>query len=279
MGWQGEIEDLQNILVANFEGAFSGTWLWDQFNAGGATAMAVQLKADTRYIEPWIEHIATRQYSAGGGPDQHLGTLWFNLHEPLGLGSSAIYGVAETIRTTIRNRSFNGFRFHGPGGGAPEIHRAGPLGSHFVVTLRCPWDRIAAVDALAFAAPSASDSEAATTAMNTQTFTQTAHGLLRLAPVRHASGLWVNARADAQANLAEGFVTRAPTPNHVQVTSRGFIFCEAHGIGAADTEFWTSQATAGLIVTTVPVSGCVQYLGYVIDADTLHIDVRPGYEV
>lgn len=147
-GWQDEIEDLQEVLLDNFSG-LTGTWLWDQFNAAGASAgMTVKLDANVRYFEPWVEHIGTRMYSAGRGPDIHQFTLWFNLMEPLGLGASSIYGVAETIREILRSASWDGFNFW-----EPSIHRAGPAGSHFTVTLRCPGRRIAAVASQAFVAP------------------------------------------------------------------------------------------------------------------------------
>lgn len=81
------------------------------------------------------------------------------------------------------------------------------------------------------------------------------------------------AQADAVATLADGIVaivtSAADGPYYICTQSGKLIKWTAHGHGAAGTQLWLSQATAGLITTTEPASGIVQPLGKVVDANTI----------
>ena len=104
---------------------------------------------------------------------------------------------------------------------------------------------------------------------------QASHGFSVGTPVKSSSGAWAAAQADAAANLAHGIVTSVNGDRFV-VTAAGFVAAPSHGLGAAGTERWTSQGSAGATVSTQPSSGWVQYLLRVHDPDTLIVRVAGG---
>lgn len=107
----------------------------------------------------------------------------------------------------------------------------------------------------------------------TETYEQTAHGLT----VGKATGLTASGFALARANsadtLADGVVSRVRTADKFDITHEGRVTVSAHGYGAAGTRLYLSQATAGLLTATAPLSGLRQEVARVWDENT--ILVRP----
>jgi hypothetical protein len=105
--------------------------------------------------------------------------------------------------------------------------------------------------------------------------TQASHGLALGNIVRRSSATdHVKAQANSEANIGVGlglviftlgddiWVLRASNSHTLAINS--------HSLGAFGTKIWLSQSVAGAMTGTEPVTGLKVYLGYVIDANTIH---------
>ena len=100
---------------------------------------------------------------------------------------------------------------------------------------------------------------------------QSAHALSVGNLVYANAGTWTKARANADTTLAEALVVSVEDANHFRLVyiGPGESTYTAHGLGAAGTKLYLSQATAGLMTATAPTSGIRQQVGKVKDANTL----------
>lgn len=101
--------------------------------------------------------------------------------------------------------------------------------------------------------------------------TQAAHGFAVKDVVRVDAGTWSKARANADATLGMGIVLAVPSTSQFRVAyfSAREVTVASHGLGAAGTPLYLSQATAGATITSEPASGIVQWWGVVKDTNTL----------
>lgn len=106
-----------------------------------------------------------------------------------------------------------------------------------------------------------------------ETYDQTAHAMTIGKAVLLSTGGIVLARANSADTLADGVISRVRTADKLDVTHEGRVTLSAHGYGAAGTKLYLSQATAGLLTTTAPLSGLKQEVARVWDENT--ILVRP----
>ena len=116
----------------------------------------------------------------------------------------------------------------------------------------------------------------ADTACGLTTVAQTAHGLAIGDVVRESSvDTFAKAQADTEANINLGVTlviaaTGANKFTALRGTTCRDVTISAHGFGAFGAKLWLSQGTAGLITATEPPTGLRWYLGYVLDANTIH---------
>lgn len=95
--------------------------------------------------------------------------------------------------------------------------------------------------------------------------------------VKAVSGVWSEAQADAEANLAFPAVVGAALggTSYQAVMPGGRVNVPAHGLGTAGAKVWLSQATAGLLTATEPTSGLCQQIATVFDANHLIVNDYP----
>ncbi len=82
------------------------------------------------------------------------------------------------------------------------------------------------------------------------------------------------AQADTEANLGHGRkividVVDANNFTAIRAGNHHAITITSHGLGSFGTTLWLSQATAGLITATEPITGLRLYLGIILDANTI----------
>jgi len=108
--------------------------------------------------------------------------------------------------------------------------------------------------------------------------TQAAHGFSAGDAVYHDATGWHLAQADDSATLAAGLVLAAPDASTFRVAYLigQEVTLAAHGLGAAGTVLYLSEATAGLVTSSLPATGLVQRLGQVKDANTLILWAHPA---
>ena len=106
--------------------------------------------------------------------------------------------------------------------------------------------------------------------------TQTAHGLTVGSGIYHNGTIYVDAQANNASTLAYHTVVEVVDVNTFIAADFGRIEASAHGFTVGQYYF-QSEATAGLPVTTEPVSGYSNPLFYVEDANTLQVKcLRPS---
>ena len=88
---------------------------------------------------------------------------------------------------------------------------------------------------------------------------------------RSSATAWADAKADAEATLADGVVVDVEDTNNYSVATLDgtLVTLTSHGFGATGTKLYLSQATAALITATAPTSGLLQPVGKVIDTNTI----------
>ena len=105
---------------------------------------------------------------------------------------------------------------------------------------------------------------------------QTAHGLTVGSGIYHNGTIYVDAQANNASTLAYHTVVEVVDVNTFIAADFGRIEASAHGFTVGQYYF-QSEATAGLPVTTEPVSGYSNPLFYVEDANTLQVKcLRPS---
>lgn len=110
--------------------------------------------------------------------------------------------------------------------------------------------------------------------------TQVAHGLSLGDVVRRSSATaHAKAQADTDANIGVGLslvvhVFDVDTYSVLRVSNSHEVTLTGHGLGAFGTKLYLSRTVAGQITAT-EVVGWRVYLGYVIDANTIHWE--PGW--
>ena len=92
-----------------------------------------------------------------------------------------------------------------------------------------------------------------------------------LTPVRWSGVSFVDAQADAGANVAE----------QIQLSDGSFVSADyvrwdAHGLNVGST-YYLDQSTLGGYTDTVPTAGIVQRLFQVVDADTINVSIQEAY--
>lgn len=100
------------------------------------------------------------------------------------------------------------------------------------------------------------------------TLTKSSHGLSVADAVTVAG---TKARANSTTTLARGVVTAVPTSGTYTIVTSGYATLTAHGLGTAGQSLYLSQGTAGLLTSTAPVTGIIQEVGEVYDADTIYV--------
>lgn len=88
---------------------------------------------------------------------------------------------------------------------------------------------------------------------------------------RSGASAWADAKADAEATLADGIVVDVEDTNNYSVATIDgtLVTITTHGFGATGTKLYLSQGTAALITATQPDNGFVQAVGKVIDTNTI----------
>lgn len=108
--------------------------------------------------------------------------------------------------------------------------------------------------------------------------TQIAHGFTVKQAVYWTGTAWALAIASSATTPALGIVTSVIDANTFVVTFSGKVTVTGHGL-TLNNYYWLDQATAGLANITQPVSGYVQELLFVRDANTLQITVGQMFSV
>ena len=130
-----------------------------------------------------------------------------------------------------------------------------------------------------------SDPRAASTAAEVETpqgilQSQVANGFSVSDLIYLSAGSWELAQADDAATMAQAMVLSVESTSLFRMAylTQREVTMPAHGMGAAGTKLYTSQTTAGEIVTVRPTTGYIQQIGQVKDANTLQLQAF-GVEV
>lgn len=165
---------------------------------------------------------------------------------------------------------------------AAAVASPGIFHGHFFITYPGgSTQRVPAADTLSWEiTPDFAALDSSPEAVSTAGFlqTQAAHGFAAGDAVYHGAGGWALARADDVDTLAAGIVLSAPDANSFRVAylAGQEVTLAAHGLGAAGTVLYLSEATAGLVVTSAPSTGFIQRLGQVKDSNTLILWAHPA---
>lgn len=111
-----------------------------------------------------------------------------------------------------------------------------------------------------------------------ETVTQTAHGFAVLNAIYWTGAAWAKALANVSTTAALGIVTQVIDANNFVVTFSGKVTVAGHGLTLSNY-YWLDQTTAGLANTAQPISGLVQELLFVRDANTLQILIGQMFSV
>jgi hypothetical protein len=105
-----------------------------------------------------------------------------------------------------------------------------------------------------------------------ETITQTSHGLSLLDSVYHNGSEWVKAKADTGTTLGSHVVTEYINADSFKITTIGKKTVTAHGL-TPNNYYFTSDVTAGLLVTTEPtsVTSYSNPMLFVLDANNIYI--------
>lgn len=95
--------------------------------------------------------------------------------------------------------------------------------------------------------------------------TQAGHGFAKYDVIRHNGTIYTKAQADAIGNSeVVGIVSEVTDTDNFTLTVGGVIEWNVAGVPdyTLGASLWLSQGSSGVIVTTEPTSGVVQFLGY-----------------
>jgi len=102
--------------------------------------------------------------------------------------------------------------------------------------------------------------------------TQVAHGFTVGTPISFTAGAAVGAIATTSGPNAQAVVTKVVDVNNFEYMTEGRIIATAHGF-TVDNYYWSDQATVGAVTLTKPALGVAQSVFYVLDVNTLLIDI------